>query len=115
MNEKRHYDRSDVDLPLTFQVVGSEVVGVGRARDLGIGGMFVETAVVLPFGAELIVTLPVPSEARTLRLPGRLRWSNPIGMGLQFGLLGARETHTLVQLTRPRLVEAAELARPGEG
>lgn len=63
--------------------------------DLGIGGMFVECAEVAPFNTSVLVVLDM---AGPLRLPGIVRWSNEVGMGLQLGLLGARETHAIAGL-----------------
>ena len=31
-------------------------------------------------------------------LPGKVRWTSHDGMGIQFGNLGARETHTITEL-----------------
>jgi hypothetical protein len=33
-------------------------------------------------------------------MPGIVRWNKPGGIGLQFGLLGAKETHLLAELMR---------------
>jgi hypothetical protein len=35
-----------------------------------------------------------------LKLPGTVRWAKPGGLGIQFGLLGARETHSIAQLLK---------------
>ena len=34
------------------------------------------------------------------QIPGVVRWTRPDGMGVQFGLLGARETHAITELTK---------------
>jgi type IV pilus assembly protein PilZ len=35
-----------------------------------------------------------------LRLPAIVRWTKPDGFGVQFGSLGARETHAISQLLK---------------
>jgi hypothetical protein len=42
----------------------------------------------------------LPGEATPLRLSGTVRWSHGDGFGVQFGLLGARETFAITQLTK---------------
>jgi Tfp pilus assembly protein PilZ len=62
------------------------------------GGMFVATKESLPFGAELIIVTRLPGAKADLRLPAIVRWLTPNGFGVQFGLLGARETHAISEL-----------------
>jgi hypothetical protein len=71
----------------------------GTARDIGIGGAFVESSEPLPFGTELIVVVRLADRGAALRLPAIVRWTRPGGFGIQFGLLGARDTHALAQLS----------------
>ena len=33
-------------------------------------------------------------------LPAIVRWTSPVGMGVQFGLLGVRETHAITEIVR---------------
>jgi hypothetical protein len=35
-----------------------------------------------------------------MKLPAVVRWNKPGGFGVQFGLLGAKETHSLAQLLK---------------
>ncbi len=37
-----------------------------------------------------------------LKLPGVVRWVRDGGMGVQFGLLGALETHVITEIGRSR-------------
>lgn len=64
--------------------------------DLGIGGLFAECAECPPFNTSVMVVLD--GADGPLRLPGIVRWTNEVGMGLQLGLLGARETHAIAEL-----------------
>lgn len=62
--------------------------------DLGMGGLFLESSVIPPMGTAITIVGDFP-RAPGLRLPSVVRWSKPGGFGVQFGLLGARETHVL--------------------
>lgn len=100
MSEQRHFQRAEIDVALTFVVKGNAEVYHGHARDLSIGGMFVETTTPAPFHAEVVLSLLLPGAAEVSLLPGRVRWGRAGGMGVQFGLLGAKETHLIAALTR---------------
>lgn len=82
-------------------VKGKPEVFEGRGRDLSIGGMFVETPTPAPFNSELEILVVLPGAGDTSSLPARVRWDRDGGMGIQFGLLGARETHLIAKLARP--------------
>ncbi len=104
MMEKRRYERKSVNLPVTFIVKGrSEEPQSGVGRDISIGGIFIETPVSAPFNTELIIRVQLRMASGALGqfdLPGRVRWTRSGGMGVQFGLLGAQETHAITELTR---------------
>jgi hypothetical protein len=96
--EHRRYQRTPIDLPLEFTHSESKERTPGRATDLAVGGMFVRTSNPATFGAEIVLFVMFPGERRTLELPAVVRWTRPgQGMGLQFGLLGARETHAIME------------------
>jgi Tfp pilus assembly protein PilZ len=71
------------------------VVFEGVAMDLSLGGMFIESPDAPAFGTNLTIVLTLPDSATALRLPGVVRWNKPGGFGVQFGLLGAAETHAV--------------------
>jgi len=100
--EHRQFGRSNIDLPLTFMVKGKPEVLEGRGRDLSIGGMFIETSTPAPFNSDIDIMVVLPGGADTSTLPARVRWGREGGMGIQFGLLGARETHLIAKLARPK-------------
>jgi type IV pilus assembly protein PilZ len=62
--------------------------------------MFVITSDTAPFGADVKVRIHLPRARGELVLPGVVRWTNPDGLGIQFGLLGARETYAISELLR---------------
>jgi hypothetical protein len=53
------------------------------------------------FNGEVVVHVLLPGQRAPFALPAVVRWSRAgEGMGLQFGLLGARETHAITELTK---------------
>jgi Tfp pilus assembly protein PilZ len=73
---------------------------MGRSKDISIGGMFIESETPVTFGTEVSILLQLPNTKGLSRLPGTIRWLNPGGFGVQFGLLGARETHAISELLK---------------
>ena len=71
----------------------------GVAKDVSLGGMFIESEHVPSFGSP-ITLVAVGLAARELRLPGLVRWAEPRGFGVQFGLLGAYDTRAIVALVK---------------
>jgi type IV pilus assembly protein PilZ len=98
--ELRRYQRAPLDAELTFTVKGGDSHVAGRSKDISVGGMFVLTASAPAFGAELVIHITLPGQKAPFALPGIVRWSARDGVGVQFGLLGARETHAITELTK---------------
>jgi hypothetical protein len=59
--------------------------------------MLVETRDPVPFGAEITVFIDLPGIGRSV-LRGVVRWIGHERIGIQLGLMGARETHALLQI-----------------
>jgi Tfp pilus assembly protein PilZ len=72
----------------------------GLSKDISIGGMFIESTEILPFASEITIRVQLPGTKAELRLPAIVRWMKPTGFGVQFGALGARETHAISQLLK---------------
>ena len=85
---------------MEFALKGQSNKLKGHAKDISLGGMFIETAYPLAHNAELIVSVTVPGQASPFAIPAIVRWQRPDGMGVQFGLIGARETHAITEYTR---------------
>ena len=103
MIEKRQYARAAIDLPVYFAVKGAQAAASGIGKDISIGGIFIETDAPAPFGSEIIVRvrLRTPTkDDRDFDLPGIVRWVRSGGMGVQFGLIGALETHAITELSK---------------
>lgn len=75
-------------------------------RDVGSGGVFIETSKPLPMGAEMELTFTIPDSKETLRTVGKVIWSQaPIqdrkditaGMGVQFTNFSEQNRKTLDQ------------------
>ena len=101
VDEQRKHPRVSVSVSVTCELPdGSSVYGT--AADLSMGGMFVESTDMPPFGSKLKIECMLPGAAAPLRFDGIVRWAKPGGFGVQFGLLGARETHALVTFIKRR-------------
>jgi hypothetical protein len=87
-----------IDLPVEVTVRDSEERAPGVARDISVGGMFIETALSVRFGSAVFVGFSVPGQSEPMLLPAIVRWTKADGMGVQFRLLGARETFVITQM-----------------
>ena len=100
MIEQRRYARAPINSPASFSLKGKTGKGAGLAKDISVGGMFIETTAPAAFGAEVIVHVDLPGANDPVDLPGVVRWVRDGGMGVQFGLLGAKETHIITEIGR---------------
>jgi type IV pilus assembly protein PilZ len=100
MRNRRSLARLPVELPAILIWEGLPRHAV--VTDLGIGGAFAECEEQAPFATPIIVVLEHPTGP--LRLPGIVRWFGEGGLGIQFGLLGVRETDVLVELIGPSAI-----------
>jgi len=97
VQEQRRHFRKPVDLTLEFNVAdGPRRPGV--CRDFSLGGMHVDTTETAPYGANVTIYVTLGNSKTPSALPGIVRWVKPGSMGVQFGLLGARETYALSEL-----------------
>lgn len=97
MQDKRTHPRVQVSLDVSCEWKDGPPVA-GTSRDVSMGGMFIESAGSLPFGTE--VSIAVRMSGFDVRLPATVRWAKPGGFGVQFGLLGAKETVALAKLLK---------------
>lgn len=102
VEEKRRHARAPIDIPLLFQVKGRSRERSGIGKDISVGGMFIESDEPQKFGAELLIRIRLPGSDQSLLLRGIVRWETSKGMGVQFSLLGALETHLITEITRRR-------------
>lgn len=95
--DKRRFQRVRFEEPVVIDVE-DDWTTLGTAGDVSVGGIFVEavdSAMSIPFGANVVVHVRVSGEI--LALSGVVRWTRNGGIGVQFGLLGARETHAITE------------------
>lgn len=98
MHEKRAQSRSVVRIAVTCTTDGGATI-TGMSRDLSTGGIYVEAAEIPAFGTKIELRLDAPG-LRDAAVPGIVRWTKADGFGVQFQLLGARQTHALAELVR---------------
>ncbi len=94
----RRHSRVPFVEPVVFTPKGQDARFQGESHDISLGGMFILTAQPAAFGAEVVVHVHVPGEPSAFALPAVVRWVREGGMGVQFGLLGAKETHVITEL-----------------
>ncbi len=97
ITENRKHPRKTLEAEVGFQVDGGPRI-TGRCRDVSLGGMFIETSSPLPYGTPVTVFVQLPGLKTESVVPSIVRWMKPTGMGVQFGVMGARETHALTQI-----------------
>lgn len=97
MQEKRVHPRVQLDLEVVCEVKDLPAIS-GRTRDVSMGGMFIDADQSPAFGSPCTILARFP--AGEVRLPATVRWGKPGGFGVQFGLLGARETAAIVRLLK---------------
>jgi type IV pilus assembly protein PilZ len=102
MTDLRRSSRVSLGRPVEFSTKGEDVpVRIdGSGRDLSLGGMFIETDLSSPVGERVLVYVTLPKAKREMALPAVVRWTSKDGMGVQFGLLGARETHEITEFVK---------------
>ena len=99
MTEHRKHPRAPIASPVSFQLGDGPRVDA-RCVDLSLGGMFIETEAPAPYGTALKIYVRFPG--CDAEIEAIVRWAKPSGMGVQFGRMGARETHALTELLAQR-------------
>lgn len=98
MREKRQHHRAVLRVPAVVSSTGGETWHA-TSEDISVGGMFFSATSVPGIGLEVTVALELPVLG-AVELPAFVRWVKAGGYGVQFGLLGARETHAIGKLVR---------------
>jgi hypothetical protein len=99
LQDNRVHPRVPINVTVTCEQVGGGSFEA-FAKDISVGGMFLQADGAPPFGTELIIVGMLPGAKKPVRLPAIVRWAKPNGFGVQFGLLGALETHVISELMR---------------
>jgi type IV pilus assembly protein PilZ len=97
--ELRGRPRAALEQLIEFSVNGSDAASryAGVARDISLGGMFIETYVVCSPRDIIVVHVTLPGSMRKMALLAMVRWTTDDGMGVQFGLLGVREMREIAE------------------
>ncbi|MET0593282.1 MAG: PilZ domain-containing protein [Polyangiaceae bacterium] len=111
MVEKRQHNR--VTLSAVVDLSSEDNFYAGAARDISVGGLYVESATAVPIGTEVTAILRLPSKVLSLR--AEVVWSvakgaQTVGMGLRFvnlPSLAKREIEAFM-LQRPPIDFAVE-------
>ena len=99
VEEKRKHPRKEVHPDIAFEAADGEIVEAA-CRDISLGGAFVETEKPAPFNSTVTIYLRLPGFEQDIKVKSTVRWTKKNGMGVQFGPMGARETHALVSLLK---------------
>ncbi len=97
MQDHRKHPRRTIELSVAFRIGDGPRIDA-TCRDISLGGMFIETTSPAPFGAKIEVLLALEGLKQAASIPSIVRWTTSEGMGVQFGVMGARETFALTQL-----------------
>jgi uncharacterized protein (TIGR02266 family) len=105
MVEKRQHNR--VTISAVVDLSSEDNFYAGAARDISVGGLYVESGTAMPIGTEVTAILRLPSKVLSLR--AEVMWSvakgqKTIGMGLRFVNLPAlakREIEAFMLLRQP--------------
>lgn len=104
--ERRRHERKSVDLDAVFQAPGGERQAA-RLTDLSLGGAFIQTDDPPAFGATIAVFVTFPGSTRETEIGCTVRWRHGDGVGVQFGMLRARDTYALTEY----LAKEAKMAK----
>lgn len=97
MTDLRRTPRAPIDATVGYAVQGGPDELYGKARDISLGGMFIEVPEAPAFGAAITVVVLLPGEKAPFTMPAVVRWARDGGMGIQFGFLGAKETYAITE------------------
>jgi PilZ domain len=89
--------RKSASFPVVFTLQG-EVRRSGICSNISLGGLRIDTPEPARFGCELTVSLDLGGREGATTVRGIVRWTIPGSMGVQLGLLGARETYTILRM-----------------
>jgi Tfp pilus assembly protein PilZ len=106
--DRRGCQRVAINVPVEFTVRDSWETASGIGKDISLGGTFIETEAPAPFGASVLVSIRLPSYREEMLLPGIVRWTKEDGMGVQFRLLGARDTRAITEMMRTSAWSSSE-------
>lgn len=102
MRDKREHQRAILEVPVRVHPKNGPVWET-QSLDISIGGMFLAGKSEVEIGAEVTLAFQLP-KLGDVNMPGFVRWTSERGIGIQFGLIGPRETHAIGGLVRRQAV-----------
>lgn len=86
--------RQQARAPILTQVetAGPNMAGLGRACDLSVGGILIETSDTLPLSSDVVIRFTIPPSPRPVEVPGRVVRSDP-GKAMAIAFLGVPESY----------------------
>ena len=97
---ERSYDRFSCEIPV--RIVTQEGAIEGTARNISLGGVFIDAEWPAAFGTEAKIELLLPGMQDSSALDATARWVNADGVGMQFGNLRARDVWALNRVMRKK-------------
>jgi hypothetical protein len=105
----RRYERIDIELPCRIFIPGEDGLrfeAFTRSRNLGLGGLFVQSSFLLAVGLELFVEIALPDGALTVRSTVAHAVpldhpDHPSGIGIEFLDVDAHGRETLLRYFTP--------------
>lgn len=96
--KQRTHPRCPCQLPVKLTTSAGDLDAT--AVNVGLGGMYIESATLPAFNSEVTVRFRLPNLDEDTVVVGTVRWVRNGGAGVQFGSLRARDVWGLNQLLR---------------
>lgn len=81
-DERRLHDRSRLIVDVFFN--GADATGVASTKDIGLGGLYMNTQMVIPEGSLLTLRIPLSNDQQVV-VNAEVIYSNPgLGVGVRF-------------------------------
>jgi PilZ domain len=81
-DERRLHDRSRLIVDVFFN--GADATGVASTKDIGLGGLYMNTQTVIPEGSLLTLRIPLSNDQQVV-VNAEVIYSNPgLGVGVRF-------------------------------
>jgi hypothetical protein len=97
---KRYPSKPEMRVPVrvSFEVDGDPEPKTGWIANLSLAGVDIETLQPVEIGSRLTFFAALdPRSSELLQFAGRVQWAAGGRIGMQFGELGAKETHAILQ------------------
>jgi hypothetical protein len=100
--ERRSVERFELLLHVDFMTLDSSATMQGTARNISLGGMFLETTTPCAYGTTILLRITATEGLEPLLAKATVRWTARTGMGVQFGPLGAKAVAAITDLRAGR-------------